>query len=125
MSNSSAATAFDFRKRVAYDDDAKRLFHHHARRQLRLLADALGLAPGAYDLRNNEGGMAVSGEITMHADHLYVQACQPATGHDSGVMFRTCQDRKDYTGGRNNFTSLDRLNDPDQLARAIRAACRA
>jgi len=124
MSNSSAATAFDFRKRVAYDDDAKRLFHLHARRQLRLLADALGLAPGAYDLRNNNGGIAVSGEITMHGDHLYVQACQPATGHDSGVLFRACQGRKDYTGGRNNFASLDLLNDLTQLARLIRGACR-
>jgi hypothetical protein len=122
MSYSSAATAFDFRKRVAYDDDAKRLFHHHARRQLRLLADALGLAPGAYDLRSNQGGIAVSGEITMHNETIYVQACQPATGHDSGVMFRTCEGRKDYTGGRNNFASLDLLNDPGQLARIIRAA---
>jgi hypothetical protein len=125
MSNSSAANAFDFRKRVAYDDDAKRLFHQHARRQLRLLADALSLPPGSFDLRNNKGGPAVSGEITMHADHLYVQACQPATGHDSGVLYRACQGRKDYTGGRNNFASLDLLNDPGQLARAIRAACRA
>lgn len=124
MSNSSATAAFDFRKRVAYDDGAKRLFHYHARRQLRLLADALGLAPGAYDLRNNNGGIAVSGEITLHADHLYVQACQPATGHDSGVLFRSCEGRKDYTGGRNNFASLDLLNDPGQLARTIRKACR-
>ncbi len=122
MSNSKIAR-FDFRKRVAYDDDAKREFHLHARRRLRRLADALGLAPGTYDLRSNQGGIAVSGEITLHADQLYVQACQPATGHDSGVMFRTCDGRKDYTGGRNNFASLDLLNDPGQLARTIRAAC--
>jgi len=121
----SDPTGFDFRKRVAYDDDAKRLFHRHARRQLGLLADALGLAPGSFDLRSNKGGSAVSGEVTLHADHLYVQACQPATGHDSGVLFRMCQGRKDYTGGRNNFASLDLLNDPGQLARTIRAACRA
>ena len=123
MSNSAAAV--DFRKRVSYDDDAKRLFHHPVRRQLRLLADALGLAPGAYDLRSNKGGIAVSGEITMHSETIYVQACQPATGHNSGVLFRVCQGRKDYTGGRNNFASLDLLNDPGQLARTIRAACRA
>jgi hypothetical protein len=122
MPNSSAATAFDFRNRVAYDDDAKRQFHHHARRQLRLLAAALGLAPGAFDLRSNQGGIAVSGEITMHSETIYVQACQAATGHDSGVLFRTCEGRKDYTGGRNNFASLDLLNDPSQLARIIRAA---
>jgi hypothetical protein len=125
MSNSPAATAFDFRKRVAYDDDDKRLFHRHARRQLGLLADALGLAPGTFDLRSNQGGCAVSGEATLHGDHLYVQACQPATGSDSGVMFRTCLGRKDYTGGRNNFASLDLLNDPSQLARLIRSACRS
>jgi hypothetical protein len=40
---------FDFCKRVAHDDHPKRLFHHHARRQLRRLADALSLAPGAFD----------------------------------------------------------------------------
>ena len=82
-------TRFDFRKRVAYDDDAKRRFHLYARQQLRRLADALGLPSGTFDLRNNEGGIAVSGEITLHADHLYVQACQPATGHDTGFLVRT------------------------------------
>jgi len=68
--------------------------------------------------------IAVSGEVTMHADHVYVQACQPATGHDTGLMFRTCQGRKDYHGGPNNFASLDLLNRPDELARRIREACR-
>jgi hypothetical protein len=29
-----AAARFDFRKRVSYDPEAKRLFHTHARRQL-------------------------------------------------------------------------------------------
>ena len=61
----------------------------------------------------------------MHGETIYVQACQPATGHDSGVMFRTCQGRKDYTGGRNNFASLDLLNHPGQLARLVRKACPA
>lgn len=112
---------FDFRKRVAYDPDAKRLFHTCAKRQLRSLAAALGLVPGAYDLRANQGGIAVSGEITLHTDHLYVQACQPATGYDTGIMFRTCESRTDYTGGRNHFASLNLLSNPELLARRIRA----
>ena len=115
---------FDFRKPVAYDGEAKRAFHNHARRRLKQLADALGLAPQSYDLRSNAGGIAVSGEVTMHADHVYVQACQPATGHDTGLMFRTCQGRKDYHGGPNHFASLDLLNRPDDLARRIRETCR-
>ena len=34
--------------------------------------------------------IAVSGEVTLHAERLYVQACQPATGHDTGILFRLC-----------------------------------
>ena len=77
---------FDFRKPVAYDGQAKRAFHNHARHRLKQLADALGLAPQNYDLRSNVGGVAVSGEVTMRADHVYVQACQPANGHDTGYV---------------------------------------
>src|SRR6266404_2397877 len=115
---------FDFRKPVSYDNAAKRAFHSRALRQLKLLANALGLAPGAYALSSNPGGIAVSGEVTLHADHVYVQACQPATGHDTGIMYRTCRGRKDYHGGPNNFASLDLLNRPQDLARRIMEACR-
>ena len=52
---------FDFRKQVAYDGEAKRAFHNHARRRLKQLANALGLAPGSFDLRSNPGGIAVIG----------------------------------------------------------------
>ena len=113
---------FDFRRCVAYDADAKRLFHRNARRQLLALAAALGLDEEACDLRSNQGGVAVSGEVTLHADRLYVQVCQPATGSDTGILFRSCEGRRDYTGGRNHFASLDLLHRPDELARRIRAA---
>jgi hypothetical protein len=59
------------------------------RRQLLALAAALGFGAGDYDLRSNEAGIAVSGEITLHADRLYVQASQPATGSDTGILFRS------------------------------------
>jgi hypothetical protein len=117
------SSSFDFRKPVAYDAEAKRAFHRHARPRLKQLADALGLPPGAYDLRSNLAGIAVCGGHDA-ADHVYVQACQPATGHDTGLMVRTCQRRNDYHGGPNHFASLDLLNRPDDLARRIREACR-
>jgi hypothetical protein len=113
---------FDFRKRVSYDPEAKRLFHAHARRQLLRLAAALGFAPCAFDLRSNEGGIAVSGEVTLHADRLYVQVSQSAMGSDSGILFRSCEGRRDYVGGVNNFTALDLLHRPDELARRIKLA---
>jgi hypothetical protein len=115
--------AFDFKKPVAYDAEAKRAFHTQARRRLRLLGAALGLTRDGYDLRTTRAGIAVSGEITLHADGLYVQVSQPATGHDSGVLFRTCEGREDYVGGANNFAPLDLLNQPNELARLIKEKC--
>ena len=50
---------FDFRRPVSYDDKAKRVFHSRALLQLKLLANALGLAPGGYALSSNAGGIAV------------------------------------------------------------------
>ena len=66
--------------------------------------------------------IAVSGEITLHADWLYVQVSQPATGSDTGILFRSCRHRHDYIGGVNNFASLDLLHRPKELARRIRLA---
>jgi hypothetical protein len=123
MSKSSSIARFDFRRSVSYDLGAKQQFHTQARRQLKQLAAVLGLVPGAYDLRSNQGGIAVSGEITMHGDKLYVQISQPALGFDSGILFRTCQGRRDYTGGINNFASLDLLHRPEELGRLIWRAC--
>ena len=105
----------------AYDDAQKRSFHATGRKRLKHLAEALGLEPGCFDLRSNRGGIAVSGEVTLHAEHLYVQICQPATGADSGILIRTCEGRKDYTGGRNNFAPLSLLDDIPALASRCRA----
>jgi hypothetical protein len=105
---------------MAYDAARKDEFHRHARKQLRHLAGALGLKQGEYDLRSNRGGIAVSGEVTLHADCLYIQASQPATGSDSGILFRRCAGRRDYVGERNYFASLDRLHEPSELASMIR-----
>ena len=82
----------------------------------------LGLGDGHYDLRSNGGGIAVSGEVTLHADRLYVQVSQPALGADSGILFRRCEGRRDYVGGVNNFASLDLLHRPVELASRIKLA---
>jgi hypothetical protein len=106
--------------RCAYNAEQKRSFHATARRRLRQLADILGWAPATYDLRSNQGGIAVSGEITLHHDRLYIQVCQPATGHDSGILIRTCEGRRDYHGGRNHHESLCLLDDLPALAARVR-----
>ena len=78
--------------RCAYEPEQKRRFHTTARARLRKLAAALDFAPDSFDLRSNEGGIAVSGEITMHHDRVYVQVSQSATGYDSGILIRTSRD---------------------------------
>ena len=105
----------------AYNDAQKRSFHLQGRKRLKALADALGFESGSYDLRSNRGGVAVSGEVTLHYDRLYVQICQPATGWDRGILIRSCEGRKDYSGGRNHFAPLSWLDDIPQLAHRCRA----
>ncbi len=117
---SMTSSVFDFRKSVSYDDVRKREFHRLARRQLGLLAKALDLPSGSYDLRSNTAGIAISGEITLHAERIYVQAGQPFGGFDSGILIRTCNGRKDFVGGPNNFASLDLLHEPERLARMVK-----
>lgn len=106
--------------RCAYDSAQKRRFHSTARARLRKLALALGLPAGSYDLRSNQGGIAVSGEITLHHDAVYIQVSQPATGWDTGVLIRTCCGRRDFTGGPNTFAPLSMLDDIPALAVRVR-----
>ena len=106
------------RRGVAYDAEAKRAFHAEARKALRALADALGLAAGGFDLRICSGGPAVAGEVILHADNLYVQVSVGSFGgHD--VMFRRCRDRSDHIGERNHWARIEDLLDPALLAARI------
>ena len=102
----------------------KRRFHSAARTHLRHLAAELGFSPTSFDLRSNKGGIAISGEITLHHEHVYIQVCQPATRADSGILIRTCEGRRDYTGGRNHFAPLSMLDDIPALAHLVRTVIR-
>lgn len=117
--------SFDWAKPCAGSLESKEGFHRAARSQLRKLADELGLEKGSYEIRSNRGGNAVSGEIVLHHDHVYVQVSQPVSGprdgYRSGVLIRTCKGRKDYAGGDNDFAPLAALDQIGKLARRIRA----
>lgn len=113
---------FDWNRSASYDAAQKEAFHREARKQLKKLAQELGFASGSYDLRSNKAGIASSGEVTLHHDDLYVQASQSTMGNDKGILIRTCENRKDYTGGSNHFAPLSWLSDGDRprLARFCR-----
>ena len=105
----------------AYDDVQKRIFHTTGLKRLRALVKAIGFISNSFDIRSNHGGIAVSGEVTLHHEHLYVQISQPATRADTGILIRTCKGRKDYVGGRNHFAPLSMLDDIPGLADRCRS----
>lgn len=111
----------DLRASASYDDANKRRFHQAAETLLRRLAkrlDAAGIF-GTHDpIRHNYAGIAVSGEVTLHYDYLYVQVSQSMMG-DNVVMFRDCKHRKDYSGGGNRFATAAELCDTERLAHRI------
>ena len=98
---------FQWTKSCSYDDEQKRRFHSSARSRLKKLATELRLSPGSYEVRSNKGGIAVSGEITLHYDHFYLQVSQFGLSSGHGILIRTCEGRKDYTGGPNHFVACD------------------
>ena len=110
----------DWYTSCSYEPDQKRRFHAAARARLRRLAAELGFPPASFDLLSNQGGIAVSGEITLHHARIYVQVCQPATRADSGILIRTCEGRRDYTGGCNHFAPLSMLDSIPALSVRVR-----
>ena len=102
---------------LGYNETAKTKFHRLAKSTLADLARHLGYAKNAYDLRSNLGGVAISGEITLHSDELYVQLSQPLAG--TNFMWRTCKHRKDYNGGANQLADWDTLLDLPALAKRM------
>lgn len=111
---------YRFDRPIDYQPHATKVrWHSQARAHLRALARALELEAGTYDIRSSYGGIAVSGESTLHGDHVYVQISQSCMGAGHSVLYRRCNGRKDYTGARNHFASLHDLHNIEGLAAAI------
>jgi hypothetical protein len=112
----------------AYDDagmQRKEVFHKLGRSFLRQLAKELELPPKSFDLRSNQGGMAVSGEVTLHAEKLYVQLDESAIGGGGiTVLYRSCRGRRDYSGGSNQWAHMRQLAESNG-AQAFVAHCAA
>lgn len=96
---------------------AKETFHSEGRKFLKSLAKEIGMPEGSYEIRSNKAGMAVSGEVTLHGETLYVQLSESVVGRPGvGILYRTCEGRKDYRGGNNNWAEMsDLARDPGFL----------
>jgi len=111
----------NWQKDCAYNEEQKKWFHTIARRRLRLLAAELHFDKDQYDIRSNQGGVAVSGEVTLHHERIYIQASQSALGKDMGILVRTCEGRRDYTGGMNNWLPLTALDNRGPLITLVKS----
>lgn len=102
--------------RASYNHSQKMTFHRHAKRQLKILATKhFGLTPDQFDLRSNLAGIAVSGEITLETPFIYIQASQPISYRDCGLLIRH------DTHGRNHFAPLSKLDDLETFGKEIAA----
>jgi hypothetical protein len=108
----------------AYSDEAaanKALFHRYGKALLKRIAHDLGYIPSSYDLNSNLAGIAVSGEITLHTDDLYVQFSAPSYCEDYQILYRRCQGRRDYRGLCNHFFRFRALTEYGQVIAALQA----
>jgi hypothetical protein len=102
---------------VAYNDSAKREFLRLSKQMAIRLAFSLGLNEDQYEVRVNKGGIAVSGEVTLHTDTHYIQFSQ--FSGVQGFLVRTCKGRKDYVGGRNHYIKWEKLRSLDEVTEFI------
>lgn len=94
-------------------------FHREGKRMARFIAKKLGLKKGEFDIRSNLGGVAVSGEVVLHGDKIYVQLFQSCFGPERGFLYRKCNGRKDYVGLTNRYMKWEELLDFDNAVEKI------
>lgn len=102
----------------------KWLFLHGGRKVLEEIAKRIPIAKGSYDIRMSPGGPAVSGEVTLHGERVYVQISADWLRMDHGVLVRSCDGRADYSGGTNFWMPVSSFNDIDAAVERIRRICR-
>jgi hypothetical protein len=101
-------------------DGRKEEMHRLGKSILRQLAETMHLAKAEFDIRSNMGGIAVNGEITLHAPEFYLQL--GGTFCTGKFMWRTCNGMRDYCGDFNRFAANEALAHLAPLANTIRFA---
>ena len=117
----SALLASDINAYSDAGDARKQAFHKHGAAFLKKVALHLNLGKGEFNIRSNQGGIAVSGEVTLHADHLYVQLHESCLKPGIELMYRSCKGQKDCTGGPNNFVQLSQFREVHTQERVLKA----
>ena len=85
---------------------AKRRWLTAAQLACKSVAEDLGLEPGTFEVRTCEGGSAVPDEVILHGESLYLCIGTSKPGGKLVGYARSCEGRKDYTGGANRWLSI-------------------
>lgn len=106
----------------------KARFHRLGKQVCRELAKLMELPKGSYRIDSNLGGIAVSGEITLHGEFIYLQFSQSVLGPTLGFMYRYCRGNRDYGGDLrhcpNVWAPWHALLELDAVAQTIKTTCR-
>lgn len=101
----------------------KRRFQRRGLAFLREVARYLPPSHGPVDVRWNPGGPAVSGDLILHSDRVYL--CIDPTmlyGRNQVGYCRPVTSRKDYTGGPNHPLRLETIQQgPEAVAQVLRS----
>lgn len=93
-----------------YSGYAKNNFKLLGTKYLRMIAKKMGCTE---KVKWNPGGIAVSGDITLHTDKFYVQFSQFCFMNK--FFYRACDGIEDYTGKTNHWMDWDKLLDIDYV----------
>ena len=102
---------------VAYDTAAKDRFHTDGRRALRLLAQALGLAPDAHSVSSWMGDASESGAVTLASDTLSVTLRVGGRYGGRELVYRVIRDGVEQPP---RFATIHTLLDPRRFADRLR-----
>lgn len=97
---------------------SKETLHRSGKRLLKEIAGRLKLPENTYEIRSCKGGNAVMGEVILHSDHLYLQI-HFGSERVLKVLYRSCEGRKDYSGGMNRLESVSGLASTSSAERFI------
>ncbi len=115
-------------KELSYNDEAKQKYARIGRAAFRALAGTMPFVE--VDVRFNAGGIAVSGDLTLHgmfADGtgIYMNLNQHSwDGSKVSCYCRSVKSMKDYTGGRNNWVSGPELQNVKKLIQTLIATAK-
>ena len=85
---------------------------------LKKLAKILELPKDSYEIRINKGGGAVSGDVILHGENVYINLSQFC--NKTLFMWRYCKGMKDYSGGVNRWESWNSLLNLEKFAEKIK-----